>query len=53
VTPRTFLAGGVILAAVAMIVSATARPSEETPGEPAEGVPVADEDRQAEEELTA
>jgi drug/metabolite transporter (DMT)-like permease len=50
VTLRTFLAGGVILVAVAMIVSATARPSaEEAPGEPAEGVPVADES----EELTA
>jgi hypothetical protein len=39
-----------------MIVSATARPSsEEAPGEPAEGVPVAEEDRQSsdEEELTA
>jgi drug/metabolite transporter (DMT)-like permease len=56
VTLRTFIAGGVILAAVAMIVSATARDSsEEAPGEPAEGVPVAGEERQPdeEEELTA
>jgi drug/metabolite transporter (DMT)-like permease len=52
VTLRTFLAGGVILVGVAMIVAASSRPStDETPGEPAEAAPVADEDR--EEELTA
>jgi hypothetical protein len=52
VTLRTFLAGGVILVGVAMIVAASSRPSaEETPGEPAEGAAVADEDR--DEELTA
>jgi drug/metabolite transporter (DMT)-like permease len=52
VTLRTFLAGGVILVGVAMIVAASSRPSaDETPGEPAEAAPVADGDR--EEELTA
>jgi drug/metabolite transporter (DMT)-like permease len=55
VTLRTFIAGGVILTAVAMIVSA--RPSEDAKGEPAEGVPVADAEGQPdadeEEELTA
>jgi drug/metabolite transporter (DMT)-like permease len=52
VTLRTFLAGGVILVGVAMIVAASSRPSaDETPGEPAEAAPVADENR--EEELTA
>jgi drug/metabolite transporter (DMT)-like permease len=52
VTLRTFLAGGVILVGVAMIVAASSRPSaDETPGEPAEAAPVADEE--SEEELTA
>jgi drug/metabolite transporter (DMT)-like permease len=51
VTLRTFLAGGVILAGVAMIVAATSRPTEEAPGEPAEAAPVADQEEP--EELSA
>ncbi|HJV05492.1 MAG TPA: EamA family transporter [Actinomycetota bacterium] len=51
VTLRTFLAGGVILAGVAMIVAATSRPTEEAPGEPAEAAPAADQEEP--EELSA
>jgi drug/metabolite transporter (DMT)-like permease len=51
VTLRTFLAGGVILVGVAMIVAASSRPAaDETPGEPAEGSPPSDDDA---EELSA
>jgi drug/metabolite transporter (DMT)-like permease len=54
VSLRTFLAGGVILAGVAIIVAATSRPApEEAPGEPADAAPVADQGSEEAEELTA